>query len=859
MDAFIQAIVKSGITPPIEIIDDGEIHRFSSSGKPHDKAGWYVFYPDGVKAGSFGCWRVGLTQTWSELPDELMKPAEIKLNAERVAQAKAKRDAELDRSHAEAATQAQAMLGKATEADDHPYLKRKGVESHGVKVLNDILLVPMRDVTGKIWNVERIDSEGNKKGLSGGRRTGLYFTFGTIKDEVLICEGFSTGASIHEATGKPVAASFNAGNLPHVAQALRNQNVGLDIVICGDDDRQNEINSGREKAEQAAKSVGGRVVFPKFKGDAGSDFNDMAAESGLTAVHNLIGGVKTTIPDETARPCFVVFDKYFESNGDKFKAGVWYFTVKTDKAGVATLVNTWVCSPLHVEAVTYDSQDNNFGRMLRYKNTLGRWHTWAMPMDLLAGAGDEMRAELLGRGVEIDPANKLVLSKYIQYRPPKKQMTCALQTGWHGNVFVLPDAVIGEDAGSVIYQSAGQSNNEYTKTGTVQGWIDNISLLAVDNPVLMLSISAAFAAPLMDRTNVESGGIHWVGDSSTGKTTSLDVASSVWGGTNYKRSWRSTSNGMEGAAAMFNDCLLAMDEISECDPREVGAIVYALGNGRGKQRAGRSGSARSVTKWRCFVLSTGERTIATSMMEGGKRPKAGQAVRLLDIPCARTYGAWDDLHGHDSGVALSDHLKRAVKAQHGVVGRAYLERLTRDTTNFTALLDEYKNLPELTIADGEGQERRAATRFALIAMAGELATEYGLTGWSQGDAIKAASTCMTLWRDARGKGNGESKSILTAISSFVDKHGDSRFSSVSSVSDVPVRDRAGWFSGDTYHFTPDGLKEATKGFDLKRVIEVLVAAKWMPAADSSGKAAQVIWAGGKSKRLYSITVTDAWD
>ena len=86
---------------------------------------------------------------------------------------------------------------------------------------------------------------------------------------------------------------------------------------------------------------------------------------------------------------------------------------------------------------------------------------------------------------------------------------------------------------------------------------------------------------------------------------------------------------MEGAAALFNDCLLALDEISECDPREVGAIVYSLGNGRGKQRAGRSGNARGVTRWRCFILSSGERSIATTMLEGGHRAKAGQAVRLI--------------------------------------------------------------------------------------------------------------------------------------------------------------------------------------------------------------------------------------
>jgi putative DNA primase/helicase len=129
---------------------------------------------------------------------------------------------------------------------------------------------------------------------------------------------------------------------------------------------------------------------------------------------------------------------------------------------------------------------------------------------------------------------------------------------------------------------------------------------------------------MLARCNAEGGGVHFVGDSSTGKTTLLEAGCSVWGGPNYRRSWRATANGMEGAAALFNDCLLALDEISECDPREVGAIVYSLGNGRGKQRAGRSGNARGVTRWRCFILSSGERSIATTMLKADTGPRPGK-------------------------------------------------------------------------------------------------------------------------------------------------------------------------------------------------------------------------------------------
>jgi putative DNA primase/helicase len=220
---------------------------------------------------------------------------------------------------------------------------------------------------------------------------------------------------------------------------------------------------------------------------------------------------------------------------------------------------------------------------------------------------------------------------------------CALQVGWCGDAFVLSDQVIGSRAAGVIFQSGERGHDEHTRAGTLAGWRSEIAARAVGNPLLMLALSVSFTGPMLARCNAEGGGIHLVGDSSTGKTTAIEAACSTWGGPSFRRSWRATANGMEGAAALFNDCLLALDEISECDPREVGTIVYALSNGRGKQRASRTGNARSVTRWRSFVLSSGERTLATHMMEGGHRAKAGQSVRLLDLPAARRFGAWDEL------------------------------------------------------------------------------------------------------------------------------------------------------------------------------------------------------------------------
>lgn len=914
IERFRTSIQAAGLNPPDDIVADGKLHRFTSNGKRGDNSGWYVLHLDGLPAGRFGDWRSGVDQGWRADIGRTLTPAEEAQHRVKLESMRREREAEEARGNEAAAKQAETIASEDKDAtEEHGYLKRKGIKPHGTKLLADgRLAIPMRDANGKLWNIERIaaekpaDGSTDKKGLYRGKRIGCYFSIGDPKGAaaLAICEGFATGASVHEATGLPVVVAFNAGNLGPVAKAMRAKYPDVALILCADDDAATDGNPGVTKAGEAARSVGALLAIPDFGNNrqAGqTDFNDLHRAHGLEAVQRIIddamasvieevtvltesevskvsevqasnGGLSadtpseaakvsevsdpatSPIPDITERPAFRVFDDWLEHGGVKFKPGVWHFgTDKDDNP-----IQTWVCSPLHVEAVTYDGQDNHFGRLLRFKNTLRRWREWAMPMEMLRGAGDDLRGELLAMGVEIDPTSKArsLLASYLQAKPPKRRMRCALQIGWCDDSYVLPDAVIGPRASGVIFQSGERAHDEHTRAGTLEDWRTEISLRAVGNPLLLLALSASFAGPMLARCNAEGGGIHYIGDSSTGKTTAIEAACATWGGPNFRRSWRATANGMEGAAALFNDCLLALDEISECDPREVGAIVYALGNGRGKQRAGRTGNARAVVRWRCIVLSSGERTIATTMAEGGQRAKAGQAVRLLDIPSARAFGAWDTLHGLPSGTAFSDAIKRAAATHYGHAGRAFLEKLTRDERDFCALLERIKGLPTLSADGGEGQDKRAAARFALLALAGELASEYGITGWPEGEAIKAASVCFKSWHAMRGRGNDERRQILDRVSGFIERHGDGRFSDADGQGESQLRDRAGWWRGTAegreYLFTADGMREALKGFDFGRALDALQEAGALPVPGADGKRAKFYRIGGRGVKLYPV-------
>ena len=300
-DQFRTAIEAAGLAPPAEILTDGRLHRFSSNGQRGDDAGFYVLYGDGIPAGAFGCWRAGTSQTWRADIGRPLTPAEEKAHRERLAALRQAREAEEARRHEEAAVRAAKIWSKAKPAPpDHPYLTKKGVRPHGLRAHEDRLVVPMRDSAGKLWSLQLIDGGGGKRFLPGGRVAGCYFAIGGKPESggpLCICEGFATGATIHEAGGYPVAVAFNAGNLKTVALALQAKPPGARLILCADDDHQTDGNPGLTKAREAAQAVGGLLAVPGFgpeRGEKDTDFNDLARLHGLSVVKGCIEAARTT-------------------------------------------------------------------------------------------------------------------------------------------------------------------------------------------------------------------------------------------------------------------------------------------------------------------------------------------------------------------------------------------------------------------------------------------------------------------------------------------------------------------------------------------------------------------------------------
>lgn len=567
----------------------------------------------------------------------------------------------------------------------------------------------------------------------------------------------------------------------------------------------------------------------------------------------------TEPPEVGDCPRWRVYLDWWKDAGKSYRPGVYYHGVDEDADGNRKRTDQWLCSPLILDATTFDRRSESYGRLLRFRDVRGKWHEWNMPMYLLRGSCEELRGELLGLGIEIDHKARGRLPNYLMHRAPKREVIAALSLGWHDDTFVFPDEAIGPT--EIRYQSETATVSDFDQRGTLSEWRDHVSALAVGNTILTLAVSASFAGPLLSRVHMESCGVHFFGDSSGGKTTALQAAVSVWGSRDALRTWRGTSNGLEAAAAESTDTLLALDEISEANGKEIGAIVYALANGRGKSRATRSGGARRIARWRTVVLSTGEKTLEARMNEDGARHHAGQDVRLLNVPTdGRRYGTFDVIHGRDSARAFADEIKTSSSRYYGTAGRAFVRYLVENIgEDFGAMAKKLTDYMPAT----EGQEARVARQFALIGLAGELATAAGITGWTKHAAMKAATDAFVIWRDARGTGNVETQKILAAVRDFIDRFGDARFTDVINPDARPLRgDRAGYtrvVDGRViYLLLPVGLSEAIKGFDRARALDALDAAGWLiyQAKGTKGERRTQCKIDGRNVGLYSIRLPD---
>ncbi len=284
-DQLRDAIMGSGLTPPKEILLDGKVHRFISGTKGsggHDNPGWYIAFGDGIPAGRFGCWRSGIESTWRADVGRKLTHTEEMAHVRRLSEAKMLRDAETARKQEVASSTVEKIWSDCAAAiPDHPYLKAKGIKTHGARVTGDgRLVVPLFDHDGVLSSLQYIAADGTKLYHSGAQTGSRFWQIGTLDEPgtLYVAEGFATSATVTEETGRPCVVAYSASNLVPVVGLLREMyGATQDIVIVADHDAS---GVGQRYAEQASAKHGARMVMPPEPGDA-NDYkkagNDLAA------------------------------------------------------------------------------------------------------------------------------------------------------------------------------------------------------------------------------------------------------------------------------------------------------------------------------------------------------------------------------------------------------------------------------------------------------------------------------------------------------------------------------------------------------------------------------------------------------
>lgn len=297
IEDFRTAMHQAGLDYAGEIVTDGKLHRFNCESET-GTASWYVAHStDSFLAAGFGCWRKQINKTWNSSQsngcDPLTKDQWRELRARLKAAESERRTAE-QQLRSEAKLESAQLLSSGSAVTTHAYLSAKRVRAHGeMRLLNNgCLALPIRDANGVLWSLQLIAPENrfgkngsarNKTFIVGGKIEGGFYSVHSRDDgPLVICEGYATGASIHEATGYAVWCAMSCGNLSPVSKAARKAFPDRVIIVAADNDRLTAENPGVAKSKAVAGDIKAAVAIPEFADEDtdSTDFNDLARVAG---------------------------------------------------------------------------------------------------------------------------------------------------------------------------------------------------------------------------------------------------------------------------------------------------------------------------------------------------------------------------------------------------------------------------------------------------------------------------------------------------------------------------------------------------------------------------------------------------
>ena len=798
---------------------------------------------------------------------------------------------EVERQQAEAAEQEQkrqkftrryTALYNSASPGESAYLAAKGLTGFTFPMLADgRLLVALTDETGTVTAAQTITATGEKRQVTDGAKRGAFHALAGGPEQphtVIIAEGLATTLTAHLMRPDALTVSaIDAGNLLHVADVMRRKYPDAQIIIAGDNDwhlpceldehGKPKRNSGKIGAEKAAAAVSGWVSVPPTEHKA--DWDDYRQGNGLEAAIGVFNEFMYQPEGKgvAAELKAIEGDKQAETKRDPLKPhvvsrkdGVFWVTPKVDtESGEVINHESWLCSPLEVIGTGRDDKDQYLViRWLPVGESTPT--TAAIP---LADIGErEGWRTLKAGGVNVTTKNTLraILADWLQCGGSREIWRVAQATGWQCGAYIMPDGeIIGTPERPVLFNGRSAAAAGYTVKGTPESWRDSVARLARGNPSMMAGIGAALAAPLIGLAGVDGFGIHFYEQSSAGKTTTANLASSLYGEPDALRlTWFGTALGIANEAAAHNDGLMPLDEVGQgADPDSVAKSAYTLFNGVGKLQGAKEGGNRDLKRWRTVALSTGEMDIETFIATAGRKVKAGQLVRLLNIPLEKA----QQFHGAANGKAHADALKDAYQSHYGAAGRFWIKYLADHQQQAIAAVREAESRwRSLIPADYGEQVHRVAARFAVLEAA--LLLGHVVTGWDVQECRDAIQHNFNAWIKEFGTGNKEHQQIIEQAEAFLNAYCFSRYAPLPyDPQGLHIHDLAGYRDKGKhdcdamvfYTFPAAFENEIAKGFNSKHFAKALAEAGMLtPPASGRGFQRKSPRIDGRQINVYVI-------
>jgi uncharacterized protein (DUF927 family) len=535
---------------------------------------------------------------------------------------------------------------------------------------------------------------------------------------------------------------------------------------------------------------------------------------------------------------------YFKLNSD----GVKHYQHEHDNRPI------YICGQLYIRCNTASEDGNDWGILVHFKDQQDKEKQIVIPYTTLQGDGLKTRELLSDLGLHIaqTPKARRLFIEYLTSQKNIGKMTTTDKIGWNGKSFVLPQTCITsekDDALPVIYKG-NQYYAPYEQKGTLEQWRENIGSIATGNSRLIFALSLAFACPLAPIMGVSNTiGFHMRGDSRSGKTKTANAALSVYGNpSKLIKTWHNTANALEGIMGAHNHSMLALDELSMIDPSKLFSVIYAIGNGQIKGRSTVSGENRPVKTWQLFYLSTGEESLKDVLSKAKNNANAGQELRFLDLDAdaGKGMGIFDTIPENKDPITVIQELDKSTANYYGTAGMAWLEYLVQNKRELEYDVESFiYQFMKAAITDQHTNQHQSTARyFAMIAAAGELATNEGLTGWQSGESIDACRIMFDNWVSNFGTGNKEENNIISHVRKFIELHGASRFESINSDGNERIINRVGFAravtdgNGYEYLVTPETFeKELLAGYNQRKAIKALLSAG-MLIQDKDGASSQ---------------------